>query len=596
MFAAFAHLQLCTVKNAVRVRLRRLKQPKYLIGAVIGGAYVWFAFLQHFLLRGLRPGRGGDAIPAAPAEISGLFELAGAWVLAVVFLMAWMIPSRRAALDFSEAEIAFLFPAPVRRRTLLHYKLFRWQLGLLFTALLFGFFGGRLFRSGALMAVAGGWLVLLTIQLHFVAASFTLTHLLDAGFGPARRRLAVLALVAGLLGAGLAWALWRTPPPPWPALVPADFQETMTALRPLADWLREASGEGVLGVLITPFRWMARLWTTREPWAFLVTLPAVGALAALHYLWVLRAEVAFEEASVEAAQRRLTALEKARAQARGIPVGRPVAQTLRLPPPRRGPPWLALTWKNLVAVTSGFSRRGLLIAVATGIPLFIAGATISQREGWKDALSFILTLLAVFSALLGPQALRFDLRQDLAVAEQLKTLPLRGWQVVLAELLAPLTVLAAGQWLLVLLLALTVQRLPGGTEVTFGARLAIAVSGALVLPSLGGLGLALHNAGVLLFPAWLLTPGGQRGGLEVMGQQIIVLFGHFVVMLAALVPAGLAAAVVGFGLGLVAGPWAALVPAAAVFAAVIAAELALAVRWMGGLFERLDVSRELGGG
>ncbi|MFN0067213.1 MAG: putative ABC exporter domain-containing protein [Limisphaerales bacterium] len=595
MFAAFAYLQLCTVKNAVRVRLRRLKQPKYLIGAVIGGAYLWFAFLQHFLLRGFRPGRGGDAIPAPPPELAGLFELAGAWVLAVVFLMAWVIPSRRAALDFSEAEIAFLFPAPVRRRTLLHYKLFRWQLGLLFTALLFGFFGGRLFRPGMLMAVVDGWLVLLTIQLHFVGASFTLTRLLDAGWGHARRRLAILGVCAAALAAGLGSAMWNTPPPPWPAQVPTGFQDLMTALRPLAEWLRAVSDDGVLGMLLLPFRWMARLWATRETGAFLTSLAVVAALAALHYFWVLRAEVAFEEASVEASQRRLTALEKARARARGIPVGRPVAKMLRLPPPRRGPAWLALTWKNLVAATSGFTRRGLMIAAVVAVPLLAAGTTISQREGWREALSFLLLMFAAFSVLLGPQVLRFDLRQNLTVAEQLKTLPLRGWQVVLGELLAPLAALAAAQCLLVLLFAVLLNTLPGGREVVPGARLALAGAGMLALPAVGALGLALQNAGVLLFPGWLFAPGGQRGGLEMMGQQIIVMFGHFVVLAAALVPAGLAAAVVGFGLGWVAGPWVALVPAAAAFAAVIAAEVVLAVRWTGGLFERLDVSKELSG-
>lgn len=597
MWRALAYLQFCTLKNAVRVRLRRLKQPKYLVGAVIGGAYLWFAFFQHFLLRGLRPGRGGDALAAPPPELAGLFEIAAAWVLAAIAVIAWVVPSRRAALEFSEAEIAFLFPAPVRRRMLIQYKLLRWQAGLLFTALLLSLLSGRLTRPGAWMAISGGWLTLLIIQLHFVAASFTVTHLLDAGFGPWRRRLTVLALGALLLGAGLGWAVWQHGPPPWPAETPADFPSALAVLRPLADWLQGVSGEGLLGVLLAPFRWMARLWVTREPGAYFATLPLVLALAGLHYAWVLRAEVAFEEASVDAAQRRLSALEQAQAKARGIPVGRPAAKSLRLPPPRGGPAWLALTWKNLVAVLSGFSRRGLLVAAALLVPLGVAGLTATWHQGASQSVFILLTMAAVFSALLGPQALRFDLRQNLAMAEQLKTLPLRGWQVVLGEVLAPLAVLTAAQWLILLLLAGLLPALPGGREATFGARLALAGAGMLALPALGALGLVLHNAGVLLFPAWLLVPGGpgQRGGLEVMGQQILVLFGHFLALAAALLPAGLVAGVVGLGLGWLAGPWVALVPAAAAFAAVIAAEIAVAVWWLGGLFERLDVSKELGG-
>ena len=45
------YLQLWSSLNALKVRLRRLKQPKYLIGALVGLAYlyIWFG---RFLLRG----------------------------------------------------------------------------------------------------------------------------------------------------------------------------------------------------------------------------------------------------------------------------------------------------------------------------------------------------------------------------------------------------------------------------------------------------------------------------------------------------------------------------------------------------------------
>ena len=48
------------------------------------------------------------------------------YVLALMIL-AWALPSDSGGLQFSEAEIAFLFPAPLRRRDLLLYKIIRAQ-------------------------------------------------------------------------------------------------------------------------------------------------------------------------------------------------------------------------------------------------------------------------------------------------------------------------------------------------------------------------------------------------------------------------------------------------------------------------------------
>ena len=62
-----------------------------------------------------------------------LFELVGALALFVIVLLAWIIPHERAALTFTEAEVAFLFPAPVSRRTLIHFKLLRSQLRIFFS-------------------------------------------------------------------------------------------------------------------------------------------------------------------------------------------------------------------------------------------------------------------------------------------------------------------------------------------------------------------------------------------------------------------------------------------------------------------------------
>jgi hypothetical protein len=203
--------------------------------------------------------------------------------------------------------------------------------------------------------------------------------------------------------------------------------------------------------------------------------------------------------------------------------------------------------------------------------------------------------VAALSVLVGPTALRCDLRQSLAAADVLKTLPLRGWQVVLGEVLAPFVLLTAAQAVLVLLAVTVTPRLPGGVEATPALRLAAALAGGLALPALGAVGLVLQNAGVLLFPGWLANPSAPRAGLEAMGQSLILLFGQVLAFAVAVAPAALAGGAVFLAVNWLAGPVAALPAAAAGAAAVLYAGCAAAVWGLGRLFDRLDLSKELTG-
>ena len=46
MFSALFYLQYHTVRNRLVYRFKRLKQPKYLIGAIVGGLYLYFYFFR----------------------------------------------------------------------------------------------------------------------------------------------------------------------------------------------------------------------------------------------------------------------------------------------------------------------------------------------------------------------------------------------------------------------------------------------------------------------------------------------------------------------------------------------------------------------
>ena len=141
-------------------------------------------------------------------EHRALVESLAALVLLVVMLLMWIIPHERAALMFTEAEVAFLFPAPVGRRTLIHFKLLKSQAAILFSALfmtLIGRWGG----GNYLFRFIAWWGLLSIINLHLLGSSFARTLLLERGISNWRRRLFVLG-GAGLAAAGVfLWARRR---------------------------------------------------------------------------------------------------------------------------------------------------------------------------------------------------------------------------------------------------------------------------------------------------------------------------------------------------------------------------------------------------
>ena len=60
---------------------------------------------------------------------------------------------------------------------------------------------------------------------------------------------------------------------------------------------------------------------------------------------------------------------------------------------------------------------------------------------------------------MGPQLIRQDFRQELPMADLLKTYPLTGWQLAFGELFAPAAILTCTQWLLLIFAASDVHGL-----------------------------------------------------------------------------------------------------------------------------------------
>jgi Putative ABC exporter len=581
MISALLYLQYHSITNRLVLRLKRLKQPKYLVGAVVGGLYFYWYFFRMLLV----PPRGGHTVALLNSAANlALFESIGALVLLTVMLSAWFIPRRRAALTFTEAEIAFLFPAPISRRGLIHFKLLRSQTAILFTALLLTLVGNR-WGGHAWIHVVGFWLILSTLSLHLLGASFGRTMLLDRGITNWQRRLGILALVVVLAGVVVAWARRS---------LPALDLAQLKGWQDLQDYAQAVLTAGPVPYLLFPFRLVIRPILAPNALAFLYALGPALALLLLHYWWVVRSNVAFEEASVEASRRLAERVAAARAgnwqaaqkQARGK---RPPFALLPT-----GPQAVALLWKNLISAGQAFTLRLWVSAAVFAVFASIAFGHASSGSGWRPVLGLIAAVLMFWSVLIGPQFLRQDFRQDLALADLLKTFPLRGWQLALGELLAPVTVLTGIQWfLLILILGLFSE--PATARLGWASWLGIGFGAAVIIPMLNLITLEIPNAATLLFPAWFQAVKGGGQGIEVMGQRLIFVIGQMFVFLLALVPAAAVFAAVFFLVKMLLGLALAISLASIAAALVLAGEAAVGVALLGWLFERFDVSAELNG-
>jgi ABC-2 type transport system permease protein len=596
MLSALFYLKSTSLQNRLRQFVRRLREPKYLVGAIVGAAYVWFFFLRRFTSAGVSGGRGvrraalAEAAQALPTDWQPVVASLGALLLLLFVVFMWVLPEDKPGLHFTEAETAFLFPAPVSRRALIHYRLVSAQFATLVQSLFLTLLSGSwsIFGGSVLIRAVGWWVILSTLNLHRTGAAFTLTRLIERGVSPARRRVVVFAGI-GLVLAGTAAWVWRNLQAPRPA----DTASAAAMLR-YGQTLLDGS---VLGWLLRPFKLVVAPILATDGSGFLLAFGPALALMAMHYLWVLRMEVSFEEASLDLAQKRSAKIAAWRSGQRRF--GSAPAKA------RRGPfrladtgrPEFAFLWKNLLSTASYFNLRALAWCAAA----IVFGCTwLGSHAEWREmlpAVGIVALIAALYILFLGPQLARQDIRSDLVNADILKTYPLPGWQLLLGELLAPIAILSGLLWLTVLAAALAWQP-QHASWLSQGLRLTLAVCLAVLAPPLTALQLLIPNAAAVVFPAWFQATRTRGPGLERIGQRLIFVFGQFVVILLALLPAALmAAAPLAFALWLFNGSPVALLGAViagtVMMLAAIIGEVWCGLWLLGARFEKLDLSAEL---
>ena len=571
-------------QNRIRLQLRRLRQPRYMVGALAMSAYIVSLLI--------RP--GADFVAASEFNLLDVRQLLSIVGIAIALGAWWIAAPSDNALAFSPAEVYFLFPAPVKRRTLVQARLFSVQAVLLMQVLIWTLLlrrgGGDL--NGALRAI-GLWVLFTTISLHRLGATLARTHAPDVPRrAPIARSLAMLyiAVLAILVAttAGAALETWRS------AIGDGDTSADRVLGRMMAGRMAVQTILDVPAVhaLLWPIRAITAPAFANDATTWLRAIPAAIGMLLLHYLWILRDPQPFEELAVGSSARfaeRVARMQRGAASTRSRDVR--IGWSLAL----RGHPAVALAWKNVTASMRTFRPRALIVTIV----VVVAVVGLSSRDGPSDpggiALrsAFSTSFISIFAAALltAPAWFRLDLRHDLAHLAFLKTAPLPAHTIIATEIVTAAAIITVAMTVLFGPPAYLLLRNLGGPLGAGGLLLAM-VGATLALGGVNLLHVTLYNAVALWLPAWVpLNQGGaSTGGASVVGQVYITLIGIIITLGLLLALPGLA----GWGIVRLLAPHMALPVIAAL--SLVAALAIITLEWLGlarllgGALDRLEPS------
>jgi ABC-2 type transport system permease protein len=568
----FAFLILTIFKNRLVSMARRVKRPRYAIGLALGLAYVgFFIWGQMAGSQGVRAGllQNDMARVIAPA------------LLALVLLSTWFGGATLNALAFTQAEVAFLFPAPVNRRTLVLYKLATAQLPIIINALILAYVFGR--GPAAIprwLAPVSLWVTFSTLQLHRLGAALAYASAVEHGrsgfkrnwFSQAIGLVLMVGFIAIFATAPIAVAAGGTVGRDSPFVFVAQAAEILQT--PLAM------------LVLYPFAIIVEPAFARTVSEWAAAMGPALLMLGLHVWWVLRSQAAFEEAAVEASERRHQMIQswRKRGSAPGPRATREGAFTFGLKPV--GAPMVAIIWKNTLCFLRTFRPLQLISMMA--VPIVVGAYFGTKRGEGATALAGIAAMFALVLLLTGGATVRNDLRADMLNLSQLKALPLRGREIVFAEVLSSAIPLALMQLLLLGVAIIALQSGKHPFPVALAASIAVSlpfgVSGLNVLLS------TVRNGAAVFFPSWtkLGTESAGPGGFEVIGQAMLSMLA---MLLAFLVLMILPALVTLFVVLYVQPPEAiAVIFSVLVGALAVFGESWLLIGWIGRTFEKTEPS------
>jgi ABC-2 type transport system permease protein len=565
MVGASFYITVCTTRNRLRLRLRRLREPRYLIGAVIGAAYLFFVFV---LPRRAATRRGrGRGFPVAVNFAQAGLALGSAGLL-LLAAASWFFPAASTLFAFTEAETELLFPAPVTRRQLLVHRLIRSQFGLLFAGMMPAFliigtasFSERVLRGLAL------WVSFVTFRVYFAGISMARSHLgspdrraRTLAWAPVAITLAATAAVGIPVARGLA------------ALPSRSFPAAMTRLG-------ELTSTGLAGTVLSPMRMLIRPLFVQGAVPYLTAIGGSLVVLLAVVVWVLKSDEIFQHAGAEtlittapAGRRRRTSAPRVRAAGWVLPlIGR--TETVFL-------------WKNGMRTLREINLKSL-IPLAAITAYAVVGAKFWMSRGVASAVCVAALLLAAGMTLLAPGNVMSDLRGDLRHIEVLKTWPVKGSAVIRGQMLWPGSLLTVCVWFLLSCASVV----SGAAFPRLGLDWRIAFGGVafVMAPVLIFAQYLIHQAAAVLFPGWIPSDTAMRG-FEMMSQRLIMFVAVVLTLIVIVGPGAIAGGIVAFAFYRVTGSPLVFIPAAAVCLAVVVIELMLATEALGPAYDRIDLS------
>jgi hypothetical protein len=571
MVLATLYIMWCTAKNRMRRRLNRLREPRYLIGAIIGVLYLFFALYGR--TRPRRPPANVGPSPGArqAQRVIASFTVAapslGGLALLVAAAVSWFMPFGSGLLEFTPAETEFLFTAPVARRHLLFYRLMRSQWAVFFGALVMSLAYPIASIPARIRGLIAVWLILMTAHVFFTGVTLSrpqVTRGSTNSRGLARGMMTVLFAALAVVLVSIGQHLWAQP-----ILTLRDAYQVVSAV----------ATTGTPHLVLLPFIGLVRPLFAGGWFEFFKAIPVALLIYAGVIAWVLRADEAFGAMTEELTESQINRPTRKRPayQVRGV--GWDLALT--------GRPETPFVWKSALQTFRIVDRR-VLIRIGVMIAwLTMVVALFGRARGLAEAIGLLATLGAVFAVIIGPQVFRVDLRQDLQHLEVLKTWPVRPSAVVRGEMLWPATVVTTLTWVLGAVgIALSAATF---SATTLSLRIAAGLAGMILAPALVLAQFTIHNTAALLFPAWVPLGMGRPRGVDAMGQRVFMLGATWLMLVFVVAPGVMVGGIISFAFRRLVGWWI-LIPAALVCAAIVGAEVLMATEALGPAYERLDLT------
>lgn len=519
---AFVYLTAHTAKNRVLSRLRRARNPRYALALILGGGYLWFVYL--------RPVSHMRSAPSSGINTSSaMWMIIGTAFLLVMTGIAWFVPNGPSNLALDKAESSFIVPGPVSRRGLVGYKLLRAQVAIVMTVVVWTV----LLRRGqsALplpLRAIGVWMFFTTTNLHRTGAEIVRAAWAVRGEGALRKHwVATGAIIAIIIGLAISLGIGHD------SIVIA----SRSGFKPAMIAIAAAMATGPADVVLWPIHSVLGPMIAGTTAQWVSAFPAGVVVLAVHVFWVSRVDDEAVDAAVIRATERMevarSRVDQRKVEGRTVrPRPDVVLKTMALAP--TGWPATAIVWKNALAMRRKTRSTFAMLVILAALPITIGEVSGGNGAGIFGGTAIAAIAMAGILLLAGPLVLRNDLRDDMLNITALKLLPLRGRTIVAAEVLSVVVPLALIQSFFVILAGVTALYSP---HPPLGSIATVALL-VLTLPAMlvvSASFVTIQNAAPVLFPAWTKLGALTSGGMEAMGQMMIVVALVLILMLLMLI-------------------------------------------------------------